>query len=688
MSLLEVSDLHTHFRTEAGIARAVDGVSFSVQVGESVALVGESACGKSVTALSILQLVRPPGFHPQGSIRFEGKELVGAGEVMLRSIRGNDITMIFQEPMTSLNPVFTVATQICEPLMLHQGLSEEESDRRAIALLEQMGIASPEVVMHSYPHQLSGGMRQRVMIAMAVACRPKLMIADEPTTALDVTVQAQILDLMRRLQREYGMALILITHDMGIVNQISDRVLVMYSGRMAEEAPRETLLREPRHPYTVKLLDSIPRRAKRGERLRVIRGLVRPATEFAEGCRFAERCDFAQPRCLRTQPPLFEDAAAAERSAAPASASASRARVACYLYDPQDPLPRVEQAGEDRAPPADVHATGRTLIDIRDLSTHFPVKKGFLKRVVGHVRAVDGVSLPIREGITLGLVGESGCGKTTLGHSLLRLEPEAKGHVLFEGKDVLALPDAELRALRRSLQVIFQDPFSSLNPRLRVGDIVGEGLRVHEPGLTREEREARVAEALREVGLSPGATGQYAHEFSGGQRQRVAVARALVLRPRFMVLDEATSALDVSVQSQILNLLRDLQARHGLTYLFITHDLGVVEYLAHEVAVMYLGRIVEHGATERVFRHPAHPYTRSLLAALPSLDVRREEPPPLLGDVPSPVRPPPGCHFHPRCPVFQGTSDPRLLRDCPTAYPPALDVAPGHWARCYAAQRE
>ncbi len=677
MALLEVENLHTYFHTEAGPARAVDGVTFTVEEGESVALVGESACGKSVTALSLMGLIRPPGYHPAGSIRFNGVELLGANEQVLRRIRGNEISMIFQEPMTSLNPVFSIANQLREPLRLHQGMTAEQADARSLELLEQMGIPSPEVVLRSFPHQLSGGMRQRVMIAMAIACRPRVMIADEPTTALDVTVQAQILDLMLRLKREYGMALILITHDLGIVNQISDRVLVMYSGRLAETAPREALLREPRHPYTVKLMDSIPRRVERNRRLRVIRGMVRPATEFADGCRFAERCDFAQSRCEAGNPPLYGEDGGRDGRA-----------VACFLYDPRDPLPRRETAAEEEPAPTEVRIGAAPLVDIRRLDTHFPVKKGFFKRVVGYVKAVDGVSLPIREGITLGLVGESGCGKTTLGHSLLRLEPEARGEVLFAERNILALPDGEMRALRRSMQIIFQDPFSSLNPRLLVRDIVGEGLQVHEPDLAPEERERRVADVLSEVGLSPGAVDQYAHEFSGGQRQRIAVARALVLRPRFIVLDEATSSLDVSVQSQILNLLRDLQARHGLTYLFITHDLGVVEYLAHEVAVMYLGRIVEHGETEAVFRNPAHPYTRSLLAAVPSLDARRDAPPPLLGDVPSPITPPPGCHFHPRCPVFRDTEDPRLRRDCPAEYPPPFDQGPNHWAKCYAAAPE
>ncbi|HKI99414.1 MAG TPA: dipeptide ABC transporter ATP-binding protein [bacterium] len=676
MHLLDVEDLKTHFHTEEGVARAVDGVSFHIAEGESLALVGESACGKSVTALSVMGLIRPPGFHPGGSIRLDGEELLGAPASVLQRVRGNQISMIFQEPMTSLNPVYTIANQLAEPLVLHQKLTAGEARARCRELLGQLGIASPEVVLDSYPHQLSGGMRQRVMIAMAIACRPRLMIADEPSTALDVTVQAQILHLIRELQREYGMALLLITHDLGVVNQVCDRICVMYSGRVAEVAPREALLREPQHPYTVKLMQSIPRGISRDQRLAVIRGQVRPATDYPPGCRFAERCDHAAERCRAEQPPLYPTRA--------------EGRSACFLQDPAEPLPAQE------LPPAVTEAhgerkrDGEVLLDVRDLRTHFPVRQGFFQRVVGHVRAVDGVSLAIREGTTLGLVGESGCGKTTLGHSLLNLEGHAQGDVLFEGRNLLALPPAELRHMRRKVQIIFQDPFASLNPRMMVNDIVGEGLRLHEPGLREAEYVRRIAETLREVGLGPEIGLRYAHEFSGGQRQRIAVARALILRPRFIVLDEATSALDVSVQAQMLNLLRDLQGRHHLTYLFITHDLGVVRYLADEVAVMYLGRIVEHGPTESVFAQPSHPYTRSLLAAVPSLTTRWSEPPALTGEVPSPVNPPSGCHFHPRCPVYleavAGRGDPRLRDRCPAAYPEAYPQDSGHWAKCFAAE--
>jgi peptide/nickel transport system ATP-binding protein len=676
MHLLDVEDLKTYFRTEDGLARAVDGVSFSIEAGESLALVGESACGKSVTALSIMGLIRRPGFHPGGSIRLEGTELLGAEESVLQGIRGNRISMVFQEPMTSLNPVFTVANQLAEPLVLHQKLSASQARSRCRELLGELGIAAPEVVLDSYPHQLSGGMRQRVMIAMAIACRPRLMIADEPSTALDVTVQAQILHLIRELQREQGMALLLITHDLGVVNQVCDRICVMYSGRVAEVAEREPLLRQPQHPYTVKLLRSIPRDIGRDQRLAVIRGQVRAATEYPEGCRFAERCDHAAPRCGVAQPPLYPTRAGG--------------RSACYLQDPADPLPARE------LPPAVTQAhgarrtDGATLLEVRGLRTHYPVRQGFFQRVVAHVRAVDGVSLAIRQGTTLGLVGESGCGKTSLGHSLLNLEGQARGEVIFEGRNLLALPPAELRRMRRRVQIIFQDPFASLNPRMMVNDIVGEGLRLHEPGLGRAETGRRIAETLREVGLGPEIGLRYAHEFSGGQRQHIAVARALILRPRFIVLDEATSALDVSVQAQMLNLLRDLQARHDLTYLFITHDLGVIRYLADELAVMYLGRIVEYGPSEAVFARPSHPYTRSLLESVPSLTTRWSEPPALRGEVPSPVSPPPGCHFHPRCPVYlralEGREDPRLRERCPGAYPEAYEQAPGHWAKCFAAE--
>jgi len=677
MPLLAVENLRTYFQTEAGVARAVDGVSFTLEPGETLALVGESACGKSVTALSILRLIESPhGYHPSGRVSFAGHDLLHADEATLQRLRGNRMAMIFQEPLTALNPVFTVADQLCEPLIVHQQLTKTQAAHQGTSLLAQMGIAAPDVVMRSYPHQLSGGMRQRVMIAMAMACRPRLLIADEPTTALDVTVQAQILHLLRTLQQETGMALLLITHDLGIVNQMSDRVLVMYAGTTVETGACAEVLRQPRHPYTVKLLQSIPRGVPRTQRLRVIRGVVHPATEVIPGCRFAERCDHAAPRCSATAPALFPVVGGIQ--------------VACYLYAPAEPLVALPGSEEptvvEDSGPAGEAPTPAPLIEIRDLTTHFPIKEGFWQRVVGYVKAVDGVTLALPEGRTLGLVGESGCGKSTMGQSILRLEARARGQVLFANQDLLALPPRAMRDVRRSVQIIFQDPFASLNPRFTVEELVGEGLRVHEPTLTESAYQQRIAAVLEEVGLAPTMLQRYAHEFSGGQRQRLAIARAVILRPRLLVLDEATSALDVSVQAQILNLLRDLQARYQLTYLFITHDLGVMQYLAHEVAVMYLGRIVEHGETDAVFAHPAHPYTQSLLAAIPSLSARRTTPPPLLGDVPSPVSPPSGCHFHPRCPLLASatTQDPWQAA-CAREYPSATQVGPRHHVHCHAA---
>ena len=691
MPLLEVENLQTHFHTDEGVARAVDGVSFAMEAGESLALVGESACGKSVTAMSIMRLVRAPGFHPGGSVRLEGQDLMRMEEDALRPLRGNRVSMIFQEPMTSLNPLYTVANQMGETLILHQGMTVDAARRRSLELLEQMGISAPEVVLDSYPHQLSGGMRQRVMIAMAISCRPRLMIADEPTTALDVTVQAQILALIRQLQQEIGMALLLITHDLGVVSQMSDRVCVMYAGRVAETAPRDRLLERPAHPYTVKLMESIPREVGPGGRLSVIPGQVQPATQYGPGCRFAGRCTHAADRCLGEQPPLFALDGGGH--------GGDEARCACFLHDPENPLAAsgntaspapgpAKGAAANATPPTPAPAEGEDIVlEVRALSTHFPVRKGFFRRVAGHVRAVDGVDLRIPRGTTLALVGESGCGKTTLGHSLLNLEGAARGEVWFEGENLLALEPERMRGMRQRMQIIFQDPFASLNPRMLVRDIVGEGLLVHEPGLDAAGRATRVAEALHEVGLDANAGSRYAHEFSGGQRQRIAIARAIILRPRFIVLDEATSALDVSVQAQILNLLSELQARHGLTYLFITHDLGVVEFLAGQVAVMYLGRIVEQGPAAAVLGGPAHPYTRNLLASVPRLGRPVGESPVLQGDVPSPMAPPAGCHFHTRCPLFQQAGGEAGAQTwaglCPAQYPNPSDLGGGHWARCH-----
>jgi len=687
MALLEVENLRTHFATEEGIARAVDGVSFAVEEGESLALVGESGCGKSVTALSLLGLLpRERTNHPTGKILFEGQNMLTLPEARMRQVRGNRISMIFQEPMTSLNPVFTIATQLMEPLTLHQGMTGQTAKAKAQDLLAQLGMAAPERVMASYPHQLSGGMRQRVMIAMAIACRPRLMIADEPTTALDVTVQAQILHLIRSLQKEVGMALILITHDMGIVNQMSDRVAVMYSGKIVEQASRRQTLEQPLHPYTVKLLESIPRGVGRNTRLRVIKGTVAPATLFVDHCRFSPRCPQARQACLEIEPPLF----AIEGEAHPPTGQAGR-QAACLLFHPQTPIPFLQEpppplpdlaVAHPQQPPAGEEPP---LLRVEELTTAFPIKKGFFQREVGRVLAVDGVSLTLREGRTLGLVGESGCGKSTLAFSLLRLETQARGKVVFDGREILSLPEKALRPTRKAMQIIFQDPYSSLNPRMLVGEIVGEGLRVHEPAISSGEFKRRVAEALEEVGLPAGSAGRYAHQFSGGQRQRVALARALVLRPRLLVLDEPTSALDVSVQAQILNLLGDLQQRHQLAYLFISHDLGVVEHLAHEVAVMYLGRVVEYGPTENVFDSPAHPYTRGLLEAQPDITKRHEGPPPVLGDVPSPINPPAGCHFHPRCLLFASGGQPGLGGQCPVQYPPSQNLTRDHWVCCHGA---
>jgi len=523
--LLELKNLSVSFATESGPELVLDQVSFAMREGETMALVGESGSGKSVTALSILRLLETvAAVENQGEIFFDGQNLLQLGEPALRKIRGNRIAMIFQEPMTSMNPVYSVGDQLMEPLLVHQGMNKEQARQRAIALLHRTGIPDPEQRLASYPHQLSGGQRQRVMIAMALACRPKLLIADEPTTALDVTIQAQILELIKDVQQELKMAVLLITHDLNMVRKIADRVQIMHGGRIVEAGPTRTVMENPQDPYTNKLLESVPK---------------------------------------------GEAAAKGERP---------------------------------------------EMLAVRDLKCHFPIKEGFLKRTVGTIKAVDGVDLTVREGTTYGIVGESGSGKTTLGMCILRLAG-CRGSIVYQGRDLLACSNREMRPLRKELQVVFQDPFSSLSPRLTIEQIIGEGLEVHGIGANRAERRKIIEATLVEVGLDPAMADRYPHEFSGGQRQRIAIGRAVALRPQLVVLDEPTSALDMTVQAQIIALLKRLQESHRMTYIFISHDLRTVRAIADEIAVMQNGRIVESGPAHLIFNEPRHPYTKTLFAA-------------------------------------------------------------------------
>ncbi|MCY1317026.1 putative ABC transporter ATP-binding protein YejF [compost metagenome] len=529
--ILSVRDLSVAFHQGGNTSIAVDHISFEIKRGETVALVGESGSGKSVSANSILKLLPyPSASHPSGEIVFNGKDLLKAGDAELRNVRGNDITMIFQEPMTSLNPLHSIERQIGEILELHQRLEGAAARTRILELLNQVGIREPEKRLSAYPHELSGGQRQRVMIAMALANRPELLIADEPTTALDVTVQAQILELLKTLKDEHGMSMLFITHDLGIVRKIADRVCVMTKGKIVETGPTAEIFANPQHAYTRHLLASEPK---------------------------------------------------------------------------------------GNPPPSD--ASKPLVLEASDMRVWFPIKAGFLRKVVDHVKAVDGIDLKLRAGQTLGVVGESGSGKTTLGLALTRLI-SSKGRIAFIGKDIDRYSFNEMRPLRNRMQIVFQDPYGSLSPRMSVADIIAEGLKIHERSLSENERDARVAAALEEVGLDPSTRWRYPHEFSGGQRQRIAIARAMVLKPQFVMLDEPTSALDMSVQAQVVDLLRDLQSKHDLAYLFISHDLKVVRALANEMIVMRLGKVVEQGPAERIFNAPSEDYTKALMAAAFNLE--------------------------------------------------------------------
>ncbi len=660
MPLLRVDDLRVWFESGARVLRAVDGVSFDLERGETLALLGESGCGKSVTALAILRLLAPGARIAGGSVRFDGQDLLSLPEVAMRPLRGARIAMIFQEPMTSLNPVLTVGRQIGEPLAQHKRLSGAALRRRSLELLDAVGIPDPVRMLESYPHQLSGGMKQRVMIAMALACEPDLLIADEPTTALDVTIQAQVLALLRELQARCGMAMLFITHDLGVVADMAHRVAVMYAGELVEAAPREQFFAATRHPYAQQLFAALPRIEARDRALAAIPGSVPRLDQAFVGCRFAERCERAWAHCRTHTPRWIADAGGGVR---------------CHLLDPAVTPPAAAPVLSTAVPTLPAAAPGAPLLEVRDLKIHFPIRRGLFQRTVGYVKAVDGVSLDIPVARTLALVGESGCGKTTVGKGILRLLPLTAGSVWFAGEDLAALTPGALRARRAAFQIVFQDPFASLDPRMMIGEILEEGMIALKAGDSAAGRQAAIDRLLAEVGLPPDVKHRYPHEFSGGQRQRIAIARALAVNPRLIVCDEPTSALDVSVQAQILNLLKRLQADHGLSYLFITHNISVVGYLAHDVAVMYLGRIVEHGPVETVLRSPRHPYTEALLSAVPSIERGSgREVIRLSGEMPSPAHPPAGCHFHPRCP--------RAMEMCRRTYPVAAMVE-GRTVHCH-----
>jgi len=602
--LLQVSGLKTWIDAEPPV-RAVDGLDLEIRRGETFAVVGESGCGKSLTALSILRLLPEAATVVAGSAHFGTTDLLGLAERDMRDVRGRRIAMIFQEPSTSLNPVLTVGEQIGEVLKRHARLTGVSAERRIVELLDKVGIPDPAQTLHAYPFQLSGGMKQRAMIAMALAGDPDLLIADEPTTALDATIQAQVLDLLRDLQRERGMSILLITHDLGIVAGMAHRVAVMYAGRIVELADRDRFFTAPQHPYSRKLFEALPGvGAKRGNgELAVIPGQVPALTEVFRSCRFADRCEFVYDRCREGEPEL--------------TAVTPSHQVRCVHVVERGaflPISLAANAGVRVAAVA-----GRALLSVRDLKVHFPVRKGLLKRTVSHIKAVDGISLEVDAGRTLALVGESGCGKTTAGKAILQLIRPTAGSVVFDGSELTRLGSDELRRRRGDFQIIFQDPYASLNPRMRVGDILAEGMLAL--GVDESDIRVRIAELLDQVGLPQSAAQRHPHEFSGGQRQRIAIARALAVKPRLIVCDEPTSALDVSVQAQILNLLKTLQAELGLSYLFITHNIAVVEFLAHEVAVMHRGRIVEHGLTESVLHAPVHDYSRTLLAAVPKIEL-------------------------------------------------------------------
>jgi len=660
--LLEVKRLSARYYTPGGVVRAVDSISYSLDQGETLGLVGESGCGKSASALCLLRLLPdPPGKIVGGEILFDGRDLLKLGDEEMRKVRWSEIAMVFQDPLASLNPVLTIGFQIQEVLRLHEGMTYRQSRDRARELLGLVGIPDPGRRLDQYPHEFSGGMRQRAMIAMALACDPKLLIADEPTTALDVTVQAQIVDLVRELQAEYRLAVVWITHDLGVVAEIADRVAVMYAGRILETGQASDLYRATRHPYTSGLLRSIPRLDRSvTTRLAEIPGApVRVVSELA-ACPFDDRCPLAGEGCQDALPELEAVGPQGHRSA-------------CIHHHQMGPASLLWPEGTEAGRQDADQQPGDVVVSIRDLRVHFPIIRGMRESRKRAIRAVDGVSLDVVRGKTLGIVGESGCGKTTLGRAMVALVRPTGGTIEINGEPI----NHRSGRHRKVVQMIFQDPFSAMNPGMRVSDVIAEPLRIHRLADADAIRD-RVTELLIQVGLPPDAGTRYPHEFSGGQRQRIAVARALAADPEVVVCDEPVSSLDVSVQAQVINLLADLQARTGMAMVFIAHDLAVVRHVSHDVGVMYLGEIVEKAPRDQLYEDPLHPYTKALLEAVPvpEPDYDTTQRTRLVGDVPSPADPPAGCRFHTRCPVaVEGL--------CSVVKPELEEVTPGRWVSCH-----
>ena len=715
-TVLEVEGLQTEFHLRGATVTAVDGVSFSVAEGECVGLVGESGCGKSTTGLSIMKLLPGVGHVTGGAVRLAGRDLTQLDERAMRQVRGNDVAMIFQDPMTSLNPTWTIGRQIAEVVQLHREVTRKEALERAHEVLTLVGMPRPEERLRAYPHQLSGGLRQRVMIAMALACEPKVLIADEPTTALDVTIQAQILDLIDELRERLSMAVVLITHDMGVIASRTSRVMVMYAGKIVESASTSELFAEMRHPYAEALLQSIPRLEQdRTVPLYSIPGLPPDLSEHLTGCRYAPRCRYVTDRCRAEEPLLAPEAAVAERRSSvpgetstpiddnaatpghryacfhPVSRSAATQPLGAALEEPglaadaaapESALVRVAAVNELAALESALTTAAASpeelehrsvLLEVDHLVKEYPLTSGLLQRRIASVKAVSDISFSVRSGETLGLVGESGCGKTTVGRLVVALERPTSGAIRFDGDD-LSRPES-LRRRRRDLQLMFQDPYASLDPRMRVGSTIREPLDIQGIGRAADRRR-RVDELLGTVGLPRRAAELYPHEFSGGQRQRIGLARALALNPRLIVADEPVSALDVSIQAQILNLMRSLQASHRLAYIVISHDLAVVKYIADTIGVMYLGKLVEIGPAESVYARPAHPYTQGLIDAIPIPDpAAGRGAAAVRGELPSAVDPPSGCRFRTRCPIAQDR--------CAEEEPALRRFGEGHRAACH-----